>query len=240
MHYLRLLQMRRMAAEGSGGGAGGTGSAGGAGGAGGTGGGAAGSAGGSGAGGTGGEGGAGGSGAGGAGGTGEGAGGEKVFKQADVDRILQERLAREAKNTEQKIAESVAAAVAEAERKAKMTADERRKAEEAAEKQKLEERERQITTRELRAAAMEKLAEKGLPKALADVLRYDDAKTCDESLAALETAYRASVQAGVEERLKGNPPGGSGGSGGGQGGKPDFDKMTDSDYYAWRRAHPNG
>ena len=238
-NYLRLLQMRRMAPEGGAGGTGGvggTGGAGGAGGAGGSGGGSAGSGEGTGAGGAGGEGSGGGAGSGaggGAAGSGEGAGagGEKMFKQAEVNQIVSERLARENKNIEQRIADAVTSAVAETERKAKMTADERKKAEEAEAERKLKERENQITVRELRAGAMEKLAEKGLPKSLADVLVYTDAKTCEESMTALETAFRAAVQSGVDERLRGgNPPGGGGK--GDQGGKPDYDKMTDEQYYA--------
>ena len=196
--YLRLLQMRRMAADGTGGGAGGAGGTGGEGG----------KAGNEGAGGeggkAGGEGGAGGA-AGGEGGAGGDGGKNKTFTQEELDRILTERLARQSKDIDKKIAD----AIAEGEKRGKMTAEEKKKADEAAEQKRLEERERQITVRELRAGAMETLATKGLPKDLADVLIYTDKDSCDKSLNALETAFRAAVQAGVDERLKGgNPPGG--------------------------------
>lgn len=159
-----------------------------------------------------------------------------MFKQAELDAIIAKRLAKVQKDMETKIAE----AKAEGERLAKLSEAERKKAEEDANRKKLEDREREITRRELRAGAMEKLAEKGLPKGLAEVLDYTDEDSCDNSLKALETAFRTAVNAAVEDRLKGNPPGGGGSGSGAGGGKPDFDKMTDEEFYAWKRAHPNG
>lgn len=71
---------------------------------------------------------------------------EKTFTQAELNRILADRLTRDR---------------------------DRRAAE-------LDEREKQLKARELAVIAAEKLAAAGLPKGLAEVLRYDD----EESLTA--------------------------------------------------------
>mgnify|MGYP002559914935 FL=1 len=79
----------------------------------------------------------------------------------------------------------------------------------------LEQRERDITTRELKATAYETLAEKGLPKELAEILNYTDADQCKASIDAVEKAFQSSVEKAVNEKLRGNnqPPkiGGKGG-----------------------------
>ena len=79
----------------------------------------------------------------------------------------------------------------------------------------LEQREREITTRELKATAYETLAEKGLPKELADILNYTDADQCKASIDAVEKAFQSSVEKAVNEKLRGNnQPPKSGGKGG--------------------------
>ena len=72
----------------------------------------------------------------------------------------------------------------------------------------LNERERDITARELKATAYETLAEKGLPKELADILNYTDADQCKASIDAVEKAFQSSVEKAVNEKLRGNnqPP----------------------------------
>ena len=79
----------------------------------------------------------------------------------------------------------------------------------------LEQRERDITARELKATAYETLAEKGLPKELADILNYTDADQCKASIDAVEKAFQSSVEKAVNEKLRGNnQPPKSGGKGG--------------------------
>ena len=63
-----------------------------------------------------------------------------------------------------------------------------------------------LTRRELKAEAVETLTEKGLPAKLAEVLDYTDADKCSASIEAVEAAFRAAVQQGVNERLKGSAP----------------------------------
>ena len=126
----------------------------------------------------------------------------KTFTQDELNAIIDKRLARERADADAKIK----AAVTEAQKLAKMNAEERLEHERKAREAALKEREAEITKRELRAEAKSQLSDKGLPIELAEVLPYTDADTTNAALAAVEKVFRAAVEKGVNERLKGNPP----------------------------------
>lgn len=95
----------------------------------------------------------------------------------------------------------------EAEKLAKMNAEQKAKYAEEKRMAELEKRERDITTRELKAQAYETLAEKGLPKELVDILNYSDAELCNKSIESVEKAFQSAVEKAVNEKLRGgNPP----------------------------------
>lgn len=100
------------------------------------------------------------------------------------------------------------AAKTEAEKMAAM--NEKQKADYERDKQikALEAREKDITTRELKATAYETLAEKGLPKDLADILNYANAESCNKSIESVEKAFQLAVEKAVNEKLRGSsqPP----------------------------------
>lgn len=127
---------------------------------------------------------------------------EKTFTQSDLDAIITKRLERERKEAETRIK----AAVTEAQKLAKMSADERMEHERAEREKELKNRETEITKRELRAEAKSQLHDKGLPVELADVLPYTDAETTNTALEAVEKVFRAAVEKGINERLKGQAP----------------------------------
>ena len=126
----------------------------------------------------------------------------KTFSQDEVNKIIADRLAKEARKTE----DAVKAARTEAQKLATMTADEKAEHERLEREAKLAQREADIARREMRATALQTLGEKQLPAELADVLDYTDADKCNASISSIEKVYRAAVQKGVEERMKGNPP----------------------------------
>jgi len=130
----------------------------------------------------------------------------KTFTQAELNAHIETRLARERKEAAEKTKAAVTGAVTEAQRLAKMSADERAVHEREANEAAMKEREQGITKRELRAQALELLGEKGLPRELADVLPYIDADTTMAMLESVEKVFRAAVQKGVEERLKSTAP----------------------------------
>lgn len=148
---------------------------------------------------------------------------EKTFTQKDVDKLIQERVAREQAKWEKKVQDERT----EAEKLAKMNADQKAEYEKQKREDELAKREKDITTRELRATAYETLAEKNLPKELVDILNYESAETCNKSIEAVEKAFQSAVEKAVNDKLRGgNPPKG------GQGSKIDYSKMSDAEYYA--------
>jgi hypothetical protein len=100
----------------------------------------------------------------------------------------------------------VEAAKTEAERLAKMNAEQRAEHERKEREETLARRERELTLREMRATAGDELARRGLPSALLSGLDYSGADNCGASIDAIEKAWRDSVQERVEERLRGTPP----------------------------------
>lgn len=126
----------------------------------------------------------------------------KTFTQEELNAIIDKRLERERRDAQARIDK----AVTEAQKLAKMSADERAEHERQELQKKLSEREAEITKRELRAEAKSQLSDKGLPVELAEVLPYTDADTTNAALAAVERVFRAAVEKGVTERLKGNAP----------------------------------
>lgn len=133
---------------------------------------------------------------------------EKTFTQADVDRMIANRLSRAQKETEAKIRAAREEGRTEAEKLAKMTEQqrfehEREQAQRAADdlRAQLDQREKDITMRELRAQAMETLREKNLSQKLADVLDYSSADACNDSIERVEKVMREAIQEGVDQRI---------------------------------------
>lgn len=134
----------------------------------------------------------------------------KTFTQEELDRIVGERLAKEKGKYEKDVAAKVAAARTEAEKLAVMSAEEKAAAAAKQREETLTAREREIARREMRATALEALANKGLPAALADTLDMTDAEKCSASIEVIEKAFRAAVEQGVKDRMRGDPPKGTG------------------------------
>ncbi len=126
----------------------------------------------------------------------------KTFTQDELNAILDKRLKRERDEAEKR----TQAAITEAQKLAKMSADERAEHEKQAHEKALADREAEITKRELRAEAKSQLSDKGLPIELAEILPYTDADTTNAAIVATEKVFRAAVEKAVTERLKGNAP----------------------------------
>ena len=126
--------------------------------------------------------------------------------QAEFDRRMnkgiQTALAKERERLEALADERVS----EAEKLSKMTELERKAYEQKKEAEKIQQRERDITRRELMAEAKNTLSDKKLPTSLAEILDYSDAEKCNSSLAMVEKVFNEAVEAGVNEKLKGGPP----------------------------------
>lgn len=144
---------------------------------------------------------------------------------SEFERRRQAAVEAERQRLEAEKEQAVKAAAAKAEELAKMTGEERLEQMNRQREEALNKREEALKKRELRALAAGIFAEKGLPAALLDAVDDRGESECRASIEALERAYRAAVQEGVEQRLKGETPV--------RGEKriPDLDNMTDADYY---------
>lgn len=163
----------------------------------------------------------------------------RMFTQEELDTAIANRLSCYKRDEAKRIETARNEGRSEAEKLAKMTEDqrlehERQRAEQAAKDREaaIAAREAEITRRELRAAAIDTLAQKGLPRGLEAILTYTDADSCNASIDAVEKVFREAVQEGVNERLRA--------SGvtlrAGANNQPDPDKMTDAEWFAFRKA----
>jgi len=84
--------------------------------------------------------------------------------------------------TEEELNQIVSDKLSEAEKLRRMNAQQKADYEREQLEQKLSEREKAVTERELRAAAKESLTSKGLPAGLSECLDYTDAEKCTKSI----------------------------------------------------------
>lgn len=122
--------------------------------------------------------------------------------QAEFDRRVQKALG----TAKDKWSALMDDKLSEAEKLSKMDKEEKEVYLRQKQERELQDREAGITRRELMAEAKNTLTEKKLPVGLAEVLNYNDADSCNKSIAAVEKAFQEAVQSAVEEKLKGGKP----------------------------------
>lgn len=134
--------------------------------------------------------------------------------QSEFDKRMAKGLETAKAKWEAESQKKIDDAKTEAEKLAKMNADQKAEYENQKKLDDLAKREKDITTRELKAQAYETLAEKGLPKELVEILNYSDAEQCNKSIEAVEKAFQSAVEKAVNDKLrgKGDPKGGTGSS----------------------------
>ncbi|BDR64428.1 DUF4355 domain-containing protein [Clostridium tetani] len=125
---------------------------------------------------------------------------EKTFTQEELEKIISKRLERERKKADEE--------KAEAERLAKMSAEERAKAEFEKEKRKFEEERKSFQKQQLELEVIKELTNKNLPTDFSKYLIAEDAETCMENIKTFETEFSDAIEKAVQERLKGGytPP----------------------------------
>lgn len=128
--------------------------------------------------------------------------GGKTFSQVDLDNLAGKIRGEEKTKTEQ----IVANAIAEYERKAKLTEEEREKEIKSKRESELKLREDEITLRERKIQAQELLASKNIPADLVDFVVNIDENITTNNIEKLAKTYNKSVENGVTNKLKGTPP----------------------------------
>jgi transketolase len=133
--------------------------------------------------------------------------------QSEFDKRIQKALDTAKGKWETDYNSKLETAKTEAEKLAKMNADEKAQYAEQKKLDELSKREKDINTRELKAQAYETLAEKNLPKDLISTLNFESAETCNKSIESVEKAFQSAVEKAVNEKLRGgNPPKGGQGN----------------------------
>lgn len=126
--------------------------------------------------------------------------------QAEFDRRVEKALNTSRTKMQAEIEAKMQEARTEAEKMAKMNAEQKAQYEREKQTKELTDREAAITKRELMATAKEQLAEKGLPISLASVLNYSSAEECTASMDAVGKAFQEAVEKAVNDRLAGGKP----------------------------------
>ena len=116
---------------------------------------------------------------------------EKCLTQAEVSQLLQERIAQERRRYEGLLSQQKAAREQAALRERENT---------------LRERDEQLRAQQIRSHAQAELSRRGLPQSLLGALQCGSEEALTQSLAAVEGAFRESLERGVRDRLRGGAP----------------------------------
>jgi secreted Zn-dependent insulinase-like peptidase len=132
--------------------------------------------------------------------------------QSETDKRVQEALNTAEKKWEEKYNKKLEEVKTEAERLAKLSADEKKAEEDKKRAKELADKDRELTLRELNLGAIDELDKRKLPVSFAKFLLKETAEKTLENITSFETAFREAVQAEVDAKLKGKTPEKGGGT----------------------------
>lgn len=132
--------------------------------------------------------------------------GTKTFSQSDMDNLAGKIRGEEKAKNEQAIKDAVANAIAEYERQAKLSTEEKEKEARSKYEAELKSREQEITLRERKLETQQLLVEKKIPIELVDFVVDLDEKSMKDNIDKLSKTYNKAVETGVTEKLKGTAP----------------------------------
>jgi hypothetical protein len=130
----------------------------------------------------------------------------KTFTQDEVNALIQKRVNDINAKNDERNKQAIQEALADYDRKQKMTEEERLSEARKQKDDELAEKERSITLRENRADAVEMLAQRNIDTKLVDFVVDIDADKTAENVKALEKAFNEAVSKGVEAKLAGRTP----------------------------------
>ncbi len=132
--------------------------------------------------------------------------GSKTFSQEQLGQKLSEERKKLREEFEKEKANALAAEKAEWERQSKLTEEQRAKEAQEAQRQELEKREHDITMRERRSEAIERLNEKGIPTKLVEFVVDADSDKTERNIEVLEKEFNKAVEEGIKAKLAGKTP----------------------------------
>ena len=125
----------------------------------------------------------------------------KTYTQEEVDKLLQSEADRRVSEALKKQAKKNEEKVREAEKLAKMSADEKYEYELEQREKAIQAKEKELALAENKNVASKILADKGLSLELVDFVIAEDAETMKSNIDVLARAFKKSVKAEVEKRL---------------------------------------
>lgn len=128
------------------------------------------------------------------------------FTQEDMDRVISERLKKAEAKKQGEIDAAVQRAIADYERKAKMTEAERVAEASKQREDELTKRETELAIRENRNHAIEELTKKKIPTSLVDYIATADPEQTDENIANFERDWSRALAEAVKDAAKGSAP----------------------------------
>jgi hypothetical protein len=129
--------------------------------------------------------------------------------QSEADKRVQEALNTAKSKWEKEWTGKLEEAKTEAERLAKLSADEKKAEEDKKRADELAKKDKELTVRELQLEAVDELNKRKLPVGFAKILLGETAEDTLEKIKLFETAFREAVQAEVDSKLKGRTPEGA-------------------------------
>lgn len=132
----------------------------------------------------------------------------------DNQKAIDDAVAAAKEKWEKEVEEKLKKAEEEGMRKAKLTADQRKKEDDDKEREEFEKAKAEFEREKIVAYAETELAKNGLSAEIAKYIVAEDKDSTKAVIDKIKESYDKDVQAGVTERLKGKTPNLNGGSGG--------------------------
>lgn len=130
----------------------------------------------------------------------------KKFTQEEVDKLISKRLEREQAKKAGDIDAAVKKAIADYDRKAKMTEAERAAEASKERESELTKREHELAVRENTARAKEILTDKNIPTSLVKYIATANEDETDENIAAFEADWSKALKEALKDAARGTAP----------------------------------
>lgn len=130
----------------------------------------------------------------------------KTFSQDEVNDLIAKRVNEINAKNEEKTAKAIQNALADYERKAKLSDEEKNREEQEKLKADLANKERDLLIRENRAEAREILQEKSMSSVFVDYVVDEDLEKTKENIDKFEKTWNEAVAKEVDKKLAGNTP----------------------------------
>lgn len=136
----------------------------------------------------------------------DGAGKSEAEREAEVQKRIDDAVAKAVKKTEAEFRRKAEAEKKEAERLSKLSEEERRKAELEAKEQELATKEKDYQRNVLKLEMVKVLTERNIPVEFMDYFIAEDSESTLKRITDFEKAYKKAIQDGVDAKLKSTEP----------------------------------